>query len=246
MWALYTREVKRFQKLLLDTIFSPLVSMILYLAVFGVVTKSATIAGQSYLAFVYAGLIGMIVVNTSFSNPSFALIIAKNLGTMFDLQVAPIPPWAIGLSYVAAAFTRGIATVILALLLSAWWVPGFTIAHPLALLGSVLLTGLEFGLLGVVFGMWARNFEALTFVTTFFLQPMIFLGGVFYPISRLPHPWLTLSLFNPMYHTIALIRYGFLGYADVPAWTSAAVVMVLSAGLFGLMQVVTRRALRIT
>lgn len=130
MWALYAREVQRFRKLLLDTIFSPIVSMVLYLAVFGVVSKSQTIDGISFLTFIYTGLLGMIMVNSGFSNPGFALIIAKNLGSIVDLQVAPIKSWQVGIAYALAALTRGLLTLTLAVALTIWFIPGMQIAHP--------------------------------------------------------------------------------------------------------------------
>lgn len=243
MWALYAREVKRFRKLMLDTVFSPIVSMVLYLAVFGVVVSSKKIEGISFLAFIYTGLLGMIMVNAGFSNPGFALIIAKNLGSILDLQVTPLKPWQIGIAYSLAALTRGIFTLGVALLLTLWFIPGMGVAHPLSLLAIVLLTGLQYGMLGVTFGMWARGFEALTFVTTFVLQPMIFLAGVFYPVAQLPAPWNILSQFNPVHHTINLFRYGFLGYADTPVTLSWLAVLSISVFFFGLMQWMTVRKL---
>lgn len=235
MWALYAREVKRFRKLLLDTIFSPIVSMVLYLAVFGVVTSNQRIEGVPYLAFIYTGLLGMILVNSGFSNPGFALIIAKNLGSIVDLQVTPIKSWQIGIAYALAALTRGIFTLVLAIGLTIWFIPGIQLMHPLLLLLVVILTGLEYGMLGVVFGMWARGFEALTFVTTFVLQPMIFLAGVFYPIAHLPAPWNTISQFNPVHHTINLFRYCIVGYHDTPIAVSWIAVLSISVVFFGLM-----------
>ena len=243
-WALYAREVKRFQKLWLDTIFSPIVSMILYLAVFGVVTGTRTVGDHTYLSFVYTGLLGMIMVNSCFSNPSFALIIAKNVGNIIDLQLAPIKPWKVGIAYASAALTRGFFTICFSALLTAWFVPGLTLVHPFLLVGVIVLNGLVFGMLGVVFGMWAKNFEALTFITTFVLQPMIFLAGVFYPVAGLPYPWSLVSLFNPLHHTINLVRYSFLGYADVNPLISLVVVVGIGLVLFGLMQRFTRKALR--
>ncbi len=244
MWALYAREVKRFQKLWLDTIFSPIVSMILYLAVFGVVTGTQTVGGHTYLSFVYSGLLGMIMVNSCFSNPSFALIIAKNVGSIVDLQVAPIKPWKVGIAYASAALTRGFFTICFSALLTAWFVPGLTLLHPFMLVGVILLNGLVFGMLGVVFGMWAKNFEALTFITTFVLQPMIFLAGVFYPVANLPAPWSTISLFNPLHHTINLVRYSFLGYSDVNPLISLTVVTGIGIVLFSVMQYFTKKTVR--
>jgi ABC-2 type transport system permease protein len=227
MWALFARETKRFRKLWMDTLFNPIVSVGLYLLIFGVVLGDQQIGNTNALAFIYIGLLGMVLINSSFSNPGFALVIARNFGTMADLQLAPIRPLGIGLAYSLAAMTRAIVTLILALLLTVWWIPGLGVAHPLILLPIILVNGLLFGFVGVIFGMRARGFEALTFVTTFVLQPMIFLAGVFYPISRLPKPWDTVSLFNPLHHTVNLLRYATLGYSDISPWISALVIGAL-------------------
>lgn len=235
MWALYAREVKRFQKLLLDTVLSPIASMVLYLAVFGVVAGGRSIDGVNYLTFIYVGLLSMIIINSSFSNPGFALVIAKNLGTMVDLQLSPIQPWRIGIAYALAALTRGAFTFVLAMILTFWFIPGFTIQNPLLLFVVIFISGLQYGMLGAIFGMWAKNFEALTFVTTFVLQPMIFLAGIFYPISTLPAPWNTISAFNPLHHNINLFRYAFVGYKDVDPYFSLGVICVLSVLLFVVM-----------
>src|SRR5947207_2858033 len=115
MWALVAREVQRFRKLWLDTILSPIVSLVLYLAVFGVVVGQRSIGGVGYLAFVYSGLLAMGAVNSSFSNPAFALVIAKNVGTFTDLQMVPIAPWQVGIGYTIAAAIRGIFTTVVAI-----------------------------------------------------------------------------------------------------------------------------------
>jgi ABC-2 type transport system permease protein len=229
-WALYARETKRFRKLWKDTLFNPIVSVGLYLLVFGVLLGKQQIGNVNALTFVYSGLLGMVLVNGAFSNPGFALVIARNMGTISDLQLAPIRPWAIGVAYALAAMTRAVITILLAVLFTAWWVPDLTLAHSFLLVPIVLLNGLLFGFMGVIFGMKARGFESLQIVTTFILQPMIFLAGVFYPISRLPAPWNTISLFNPLHHTINLVRYALLGYQDVNPWISFAVI----AGLFAI------------
>ena len=84
MWALYAREVKRFQKIWMDTVFSPIVSTILFLSVFGIVAGGQDVDSIPYLLFIYVGLLSMNVVNSSFSNPAFALVIGKNTGTIAD------------------------------------------------------------------------------------------------------------------------------------------------------------------
>lgn len=243
VWALYAREVKRFQKIWLDTVVSPLMSMILFLAVFGIVSGDRVIGGLPYIAFVYTGLLTMTMVNASFSNPAFALVIAKNLGSIIDIQLAPLPNWGIGIAYALAAATRALLTLTVALAITIWFIPIHGIAHPLLLVLGLILTGLEFGMLGVCFGMYAKNFEALTFVTTFVIQPMVFLAGVFYPISSLPGIWSKVSLINPMHHSVNLLRYAATGYADTAPMVSLGVMAVLCVGIFLLMQWMTKKKL---
>ncbi|OGH88395.1 MAG: hypothetical protein A2537_00855 [Candidatus Magasanikbacteria bacterium RIFOXYD2_FULL_36_9] len=245
MWALYAREVKRFQKIWMDTVFSPIVSVVLYLGVFGIVSSGRTINGLPYITFVYAGLLAMMVVNSSFSNPSFALIIAKNVGSIIDLQLVPIKAWRIGVAYALAAFTRGILTLAIALIFTIWFIPALGLYHPLYLVIALFVTGLEFGMLGVIFGFLAKNFEALTFMTTFVLQPMIFLAGVFYPISTLPRPWSVISMFNPIHHNINLFRYAVTDYSDINPLVSMAVILGFSTVLFIIMYFVTKRSIKV-
>ncbi len=152
-WALYAREVKRFQKIWLDTLASPIISTILYLVIFGVVAGNRAVPGTTYPAFVYAGLLGMMMINSSFANPVFALILSKNVGTIIDIQQAPIAPWQVGIAYSFAAFTRGFFTVIVATLLTVWFIPGIALLHPIVFILGLILTGLQFGMLGVTIGL---------------------------------------------------------------------------------------------
>lgn len=244
MWALYAREVKRFQKIWIDTVFNPIVSTGLYLGVFGIVTSGREVGSLPYLTFVYTGLLAMLIINNSFSNPSFALVIAKNLGNIIDLQLVPISVWRIGIAYSLAAFTRGVITLLIALLATVWFIPGLGFpTHPLYFVVALFLTGLEFGMMGVAFGFWAKNFEALTFMSSFVMQPMIFLAGVFYPIAGLPAPWNTISLFNPIHHNVNFFRYTFTGYSDLNPFISLAVILGFSVVFFVLMQFAAKRNL---
>ncbi len=245
MWALYAREVKRFQKIWMDTVFSPIVSIALYLGVFGIVTSGREVEGLPYLTFVYTGLLAMLVINNSFSNPSFALVIAKNLGNIIDLQLAPIAPWRIGIAYALAALTRGVITFVIAILATVWFIPGLGLpSHPLLFILALFFTGLEFGMLGVAFGFLAKNFESLTFMNTFVMQPMIFLAGVFYPIANLPQPWNIISLFNPLHHNVNFFRYAITGYSDLSPTISLLVILGFSGVLFVVMQWATKRNIK--
>jgi ABC-2 type transport system permease protein len=129
-------------------------------------------------------------------------------------------------------------------LFTGWFIPDLSLQHPLLLLAAMVLTGLEFGMLGVIFGMWAKGFESLTFITTFIMQPMIFLAGVFYPIANLPAPWNSISAFNPLHHNINLLRYAVTDYSDGNPLISFAVIVGLSLVLFVGMHYSTKKKIR--
>ena len=141
-----------------------------------------------------------------------------------------------------AAFTRGVITLGIVLLVTIWFIPGLGFpTHPVSFLLALFLTGLQFGMMGVAFGFWAKNFEALTFVSSFVMQPMIFLAGVFYPIATLPAPWNIISMFNPVHHNVNFFRYALTGYSDLNPLISAAVILAFCGVFFVAMQVIAKR-----
>ena len=88
------------------------------------------------------------------------------------------------------------------------------VEHILVLIPALFLVGFFFSQLGVLVGVRAEQFDDVSFAQTFVLQPLIFLGGVFYSASLLEEPFESLTQFNPIYYMINLVRYGFLGYTE--------------------------------
>ena len=225
--ALVVREVHRFLKIWADTVVTPVASTVFFMLVFSVVGQPGVSGGAPYLPFVYAGLLAMNVATGSFSNPAFSLVISKNIGSFIDIKLAPMRPFFVGLAYGFSGLIRAAVILALTIACTAWAVPGFGVAHPLIAAGAFILCGLQFSWAGVIFGCLTNRFEALPFVLGFILQPMVFLGGVFYAISVLPEPWQTVSLFNPMHHSINLIRFGLTGQADTDIMLSLLVGLAL-------------------
>ena len=86
--------------------------------------------------------------------------------------------------------------------------------------------------LGVLIGVRAEQFDDVAFAQTFVLQPLIFLGGVFYSATLLPQPFQTLTHFNPIFYMINLVRYGFVGYTEVSVALSLLALTGATAALF--------------
>ncbi len=225
--TLFLKEVRRFSKVWLQTVLSPLVTTSLYFLVFGVALGSRLreISGVPYIQFVVPGLVMMTMIRDSFLNTSSSLFQSKINGTITDILVAPIGALEMVLAYVGAAMIRAIivGTLVYLVALSFTWFPLHDIGWTLFFTIFVTAT---LALLGMIAALWAEKFDHLAIFPNFVLLPLAFLGGVFYSIDLLPEPWNTVSRLNPLLYMVNGLRYGFLGVADVSPVTSAGVVLV--------------------
>ena len=119
------------------------------------------------------------------------------------------------------------------------------VEHPLILLAGVFLVGFFFSQLGVLVGVRAEQFDDVAFYQTFVLQPLIFLGGVFYSAALLPEPFQTITHFNPVYYMINLVRYGFIGYTEANIALSLGVLTLAAGAIFAINLRLFRRGYRL-
>ncbi|MAC28155.1 MAG: ABC transporter [Sandaracinus sp.] len=240
MKTLFRKEVRRFSKVWMQTVFSPLVTTSLYFLVFGVALGSRLreIDGVPYIEFVIPGLVMLGVINNAFLNCSSSLFQSKINGTVVDLLVAPIGPAEMLLAYVGAAVLRAFIVGSLVYLVASFFV-GFQMAHPLWTLVFVLAVAATFATAGLITALWAEKFDHLSVVPNFVLTPLTFLGGVFYSVDMLPAPWDLVSRFNPILYMVNGLRHGLLGISDVPPEQSLAFV----GGLLVLLLAVAARLL---
>jgi ABC-2 type transport system permease protein len=150
----------------------------------------------------------------SVANASFGIYFPRFTGTIYELLSAPISFYEIVLGYVGAAATKSVILGVL-ILATAWLFVPLHIAHPLWMLGFLVLTSLTFSLLGFIIGIWADGFEKLQIIPLLVITPLTFLGGSFYSISVLPPIWQTITLFNPVVYLVSGFRWSFFEVADV-------------------------------
>ncbi len=178
--------------------------------------------GYKYIVFVIPGLIMMAWALNAFSNNSSSILQQKFTHSIDDQLSSPASPMQLLLGFTLGGFIRGFLVSLLTYIVAAALL-SLPVTHPLVLIPSLILVGLFFAQCGVLVGVRAEQFDDVALYQTFVLQPLIFLGGVFYGASLLPQPWQTLTQFNPVYYMIALVRYGFIGYHD----TNIALAFVL-------------------
>jgi ABC-2 type transport system permease protein len=228
--AIYTFEMARTWRTLLQSVVSPVISTSLYFVVFGAAIGSRIdqIDGISYGAFIVPGLVMLSLLMQSVSNASFGIYFPRFTGTIYEVLSAPISYVEIVLGYVGAAATKSIILGLIILGTAHLFVP-LQIAHPIAMLLFLVLTALTFSLFGFILGIWADSFERLQIVPLLIITPLTFLGGSFYSINMLPPFWQTVTLFNPVVYLISGFRWSFYEQADVSIGISIGMTTIFLA-----------------
>jgi ABC-2 type transport system permease protein len=225
--TLYVKEVRRFFKVQMQTVWAPAITTLMFLAIFTLALGGAKgeVLGFSYATFLAPGLIIMGMVQNAFQNSLSSIIIAKVQGTIVDVLMPPLSHGELLFCYAAGAVTRAWLVGIAIWIAMLFW-PGVSVAisSPAQVFLFGTLGALMLGLLGVLTGIWADKFDHGAAVTNFLVQPLTLLSGTFYAIDRLPPAMQAFSRANPFFYMIDGFRSGFLGVAEAPVLLGAAIV----------------------
>jgi ABC-2 type transport system permease protein len=230
MWAIYSHEMARAIRTMLQSLISPVITTCLYFVVFGAAIGSRidVVEGVDYGSFIVPGLIMLTVLTQAVSNAAFGIFFPKFIGSIYEYLSAPISFIEITIAFVGAAATKSFV-IGLVILATAWLFVDIELAHPIAMLLLLAVTCIVFSLLGFIVGIWAKNFEQLQLVPLLIITPLAFLGGTFYSVTMLPPFWQTVTLFNPVVYLISTYRWSFFGEADVNLGLSAAMIALFTA-----------------
>jgi ABC-2 type transport system permease protein len=228
--AIYSFELARTWRTLMQSIASPVISTSLYFIVFGAAigSRMTAIDGVSYGAFIVPGLIMLSILTESISNASFGIYMPKFSGTIYEVLSAPISVYEIVTGYVGAAATKSVILGTIILITARLFV-SFSIAHPLWMVVFLVLTSITFSFFGFIIGVWADGWEKLQIVPMLIVTPLTFLGGSFYSISMLPPLWQKIALFNPVVYLISAFRWSFYGISDVNVVVSFGMTLLFLA-----------------
>lgn len=224
--AIYTLEMARWWRTVLQSVISPVVSTSLYFVVFGAAIGSRieSVDGVSYAAFIVPGLIMLSLLQQSISNASFGIYFPKFSGTIYEILSAPISHVETVIAFVGAAATKSVILASIMLATATLFVE-LHIEHPVWMVVFLVLTAVTFSLIGFIIGIWADGFEKLQLFPLLIVTPLAFLGGTFYSITMLPPLWQTVSLFNPVVYLVSGFRWAFYGTSDVHIGISLGMTM---------------------
>ena len=218
LWTLYMKEVRRFFKVQMQTVWAPAITTLLFLVIFTLAMGRGDreILGVNFSTFVAPGLIVMGMMQNAFANGSFSLLGGKIQGTIIDYLMPPLSNLELLVGLVAASVTRAIL-VGLAVALAMALYPGvdLTLRHPWAVVWFGLMGSVMLSLLGVLTSIWAEKFDHNAAITNFIVAPLSLLSGTFYVIDNLAPVFQTISRANPFFYVISGFRFGFLGQSDI-------------------------------
>jgi ABC-2 type transport system permease protein len=234
LWALYMKEVRRFFKVQLQTVWAPALTTLLYLIIFTVAlgTVKPTVLGVSFADFIAPGLIIMGMMQNAFANSSFSLLVGKIQGTIIDYLMPPLSSAEVLAALVAASVTRAFLVGCTIWLAMALW-PGVNVTpvHFGALVWFGLMGSTLLALMGVMTSIWAEKFDHAAAITNFVVAPAALLSGTFYSVDKLSPAFQAVSHANPFFYAISGFRYGFIGSADSPVLFGALLLLGINVAL---------------
>ncbi|MFZ5448868.1 MAG: ABC transporter permease [Thermodesulfobacteriota bacterium] len=212
-FPIFYREILLFRRRLLRLgyVVSALFAPMLYLLAFGLgLGKRVAIAGGTYLDYLLPGLIAMTSMTNSYTWIATSMTVGRLHFRTFQVYIqSPVTATDIVVGQILAGMLRGVFASVILLVLGLFLGGGFRL-NPLFIL-ALLLNCLVFAAFGVIVGMKSRSHEDTATFTNFFIMPMAFFCGTFFPVEEMP--WLLQYVIKilPLTHTNQLLR--------VPYWS---------------------------
>lgn len=246
--TLYIKEVRRFFKVQLQTVWAPAVTTMLYLIIFTVALgrSGRMVLGVPFPDFIAPGLIVMAMLQNSFANSSFSLLVGKMQGTIVDYLMPPLSTGELIAGLVGAAVTRAFLVGFAVWFVMLWW-PGVHVgmAQPLSVFFFGLMGSMMLAFLGLLTSIWAEKFDHAAAINNFIIAPLSLLSGTFYSVDALSPTFRAISHANPFFYVISGFRHGFLGEADSPVMFGAALLAMLNLVLFAACYALLKRGWKI-
>ncbi|PZG40614.1 ABC transporter permease [Listeria ivanovii] len=233
--SLAAKETNRYMRIWVQTLVPPVITTSLYFIIFGkmIGSRIGDMGGFSYMEYIVPGLIMMSVITSSYANVSSSFFSQKFQKNIEEILVAPVPTHIIIWGFLIGGIGRSILVGSLVTIISLFFVPLHVYSWSIGII-TFLMTAIVFSLAGLLNGIFAKSYDDVSIVPTFVLQPLTYLGGVFYAISMLPPIWQAISKVNPIVYMISGFRYGFLGVTDVPIMVSMFILVLFIVVLYAI------------
>ncbi len=249
-WPVFLRNLLVWKKLAVSSLVGNIAEPLIWLVAFGygmgALVGQVTLNGQpvSYMLFLASGSICMSAMNAASFEALYSAFSRMQVQKTWDgIMNAPV-----GLDDIVfaetlwaafkALFTVSVIMVVMLLLgISHEWT--LLLAWPV-----LLLVGINFACIAMIFTALAKGYEFFTYYFTLFLTPMMFLSGVFFPREQLPGWVQAIAQWLPLSAAIDIVRPLFMGQMPANPWRDLAILGVCTVGSFWLAMALIRRRFR--
>lgn len=233
LYTLIKQEVQRFTRVSIQTLITPWISAVLYIFIFGSILGSRIdkIEGVPYITFVLPGVLMMNVLSGAFAQSSSSLYFQRFTKNIEERLVAPLSYAEMVIGYLIGAVARAVVIGIGIMLIGVAFKAASIYNFPLFLF-YIVGVSIIFGLIGLLVGLWSNNFEQLSFLNTFVIMPLSFIGGMFNSIKMLPPSLQLAAHFNPFLYFNDGIRYSMTGFHETNILGGMSMIVILSILLF--------------
>ena len=227
------REVTRFTRVWLRTLIPPAVTTGLYFIIFGTLMgeRIGSMDGLPYSDFMMPGLLMLSVVLCSYTNVASSVFSSRFQHYLDDILVAPIPDFVVISGFITGGVIRGMMIAVIVLATSAMFVD-ISAWSWLLVIFTLFLSSVLFSAAGLVNALFAKNFDDISIIPTLILTPLIYLGGVFYPVSMLPEKWQAVTAMNPLSCGRTATAGGCSGHGDANLAVAFGGTLVSAAAMF--------------
>ncbi|MBA3661377.1 MAG: ABC transporter permease [Gammaproteobacteria bacterium] len=231
--TLVSKEIWRFMRIWSQTLLPPAITMALYFIIFGkfIGSQIKDIHGFTYIQYIVPGLIMMSIMTNAYANTASSFFLSKFNKSIEEMLVAPMPNWVMLAGFILGGTIRGLLVGAIVTLISLLFT-NVPVHNFMIVISMALLVAMIFSLGGFINAIYAKRFDDISFIPTFVLTPLTYLGGVFYSLQQLPPIWRTFSLFNPILNMVDTFRFGLLGISDINIYFGFILVIAFNVVLF--------------
>jgi len=180
---------------------------------------------------VFPGIVAMSVLFGTTSMLSVTITFERKARSFERLLLAPISIELLVLAKITGAILFGIFNSAIPVLVSVLYFKA-SVNNWLFLITGICFLSIISTLLGLFISVSAKEvFEAQTY-SNFFRFPMIFLCGLFIPVTSLPLVIQPLSYILPVTYSVDAIKYSISGSNSIPFYIDAIVIIIFSFTLF--------------
>jgi lipooligosaccharide transport system permease protein len=246
-WPVFLRNLLVWRKLALPSLVGNIAEPLMWLVAFGYgmgsLVGEVDVDGQRvpHLLFLASGSICMSAMNAATFEALYSAFSRMHVQKTWDgILNAPVRLDDVVLAEMLWAAFKSLFTVSAILLVML----GLGISHSPKLLVAwpiLLLAGITFSCMALVFNALAKGYDFFTYYFTLFLTPMMFLSGVFFPLDQLPDWVRWLAAWLPLTQVVELVRPLFMDTWPTHPWRHLGMLALYAGVSFQIALVLTRR-----